>query len=98
MTASSLLFWIRTPIPPDPPRPISGTRVIPFSETISETTPALFNDESEDVVFPSAPPSYEDAIKSGNGNGIGNGSPEQELPPPYVPSAPPLPDPRSTPV
>jgi hypothetical protein len=82
-------IYLQPPSQPAPPGPISGgARVIPFSETISETTPSLFNDESENVAFPSAPPSYEDAIKSGNG--------ELELPPPYAPSAPPPPDPRST--
>ncbi len=84
-------MYLQPPSQPVPPGPISGgARVIPFSETISETTPSLFNDESENVAFPSAPPSYEDAIKSGSGNG------ELELPPPYAPSAPPPPDPRST--
>ena len=82
-------IYLQPPSQPAPPGPISGgARVIPFSEPISETTPSLFNDESENVAFPSAPPSYEDAIKSGNG--------ELELPPPYAPSAPPPPDPRST--
>jgi hypothetical protein len=60
-----------------------------LTDHISETTPALTNEtlnRNEPLEVPSAPPTYEEAIKIGN----------TDLPPPYEPSAPPLPNSSQT--
>ena len=84
--------YFKNPTTNFPPNPSVGGRIHRsnyLTDQISETTPSLINEtgngnEATEVVLqmPSAPPSYEEAIKIGG----------SDQPPPYEPSAPPLPN------